>query len=60
MHKNKDQRKNIIGIFWENKKFSSNLYELYIQGNKKLIVYVITYGAKSTSTFLGDTDPPKG
>ena len=31
-----------------------------MQGNKRLIVYVITYGPKSTWSPLGDTGPPKG
>ena len=45
---NKDQRRNIIGIFWENVKFSSNLYELEtkIQGNKKLANCVCYNGSK--------------
>ena len=60
MYKNKDHRKNIREIFWQNIKFSSNLYEMHIQGNKKLIVYVITYGPKSTSSPLEETGPPKG
>ena len=29
------------------------------KGNKKLIIYVITYGPKSTRSLLGDTAPLK-
>ena len=31
-----------------------------MQGNKKLIVYVITDGPKSTRPPIGDTGSPKG
>ena len=60
---NKDQRRNIIGIFWENVKFSSNLYELEtkIQGNKKLANCVCYNGmgqnAINIRLPLADTDP---
>ena len=45
------------GCFLENIKFSSNLSEIYIERNKKLITQVITLGTKRTKSVLGDTPP---
>ena len=42
--------------FW-NIQFSSDLYQIQIQGNKKVIVYAITYGPKSTKS-PGRYKPP--
>ena len=44
--------------FW-NIQFSSDLYEIQIQGNKKVIVYAIAYGPKSTRS-PGRYKPPWG
>ena len=38
---------NILEELLRKLKFSLNLYEIQIKGNKELIVYVISYGPKS-------------